>query len=355
VRDKDRGLDARLPDPLGRTTLRGWQAKRFAPSAIHWGQCRQSLADGLAFWRPLRVTFMFAHDLSAAEQTAFRTELTERYAHVRVDYWSATEVKRRLRDSEEGRRAATWLFGTGATLEDLRLELLLSLRPTSADLPPMKLDWAHTLGVGPALDQLLSCRLLSVVLAGEVLEISPAHQRESVSTATATHNYSATDIAQLNEHETFLMLACELQAWLGRPLEPPAQPSDVDAAELARALGLIRYPQRRGTWSEVTVTLSGQPPEGVFAVALLEPVYATLFGSRIYLGIDLINLSRARVADHTGDSVRIVPAGDDTIVITLQHPDDAPAEAAHPRGTDGTARVLVRPLDGPDDSMTSGQ
>jgi hypothetical protein len=30
VRNKDRGLDARLPDPVGRTTLRGWQAKRFA-------------------------------------------------------------------------------------------------------------------------------------------------------------------------------------------------------------------------------------------------------------------------------------------------------------------------------------
>lgn len=539
VRNKDRGLDARLPDPLGRVTLRGWQAKRFAESAIHWGQCRQSLADALAYWRPLRVTFVFAHDLSAVEQTSFQTELAEPYPEVRVDFWSATEVKRRMRDSEEGRRAAAWLFGIGASLEDVLaamvskepvrsaaeiaerqaalqkqldrdphfyystvarssgapetapaprtivslvlmiddqevrydlaerypgalddlggapllvasddedgrralaaierahggtgpariasgvgvqwpaipvglrglipegpawgpvelfplpsqhpeappeiigplflhagdsaigmsfvpleqsqegyqrtllgatggLELQISVLPTSPTAPRMKLDWAHTLGVGPALDQLMSCRLLSTVLAHKILEISPADQRSAVSTATANHNYSTEDVGQLASHEEFLLLVCELQGWLGRPLEPAARPSESDVTELARSLDLIRQPQRRGTWGEVSFTVSGQPPAGVFEVVLLEPVYATLFGSRVYLGIDLIALSPARVAEHQGDSVRIVPADDATVLVTLQHPDDAPPEAAGPGAAPGRARVLVRPLE----------
>ena len=127
VRNKDRGLDARLPDPVGHTTLRGWQAKRFAAS-IHWPQCQQSLDDAVTFWRPLRVTFVFAHDLSAVDQGAFQTKLAQRHPYVRVDFWSATEVQRRLRDTEEGRRAAVWLFGSGATIDDV-LAAMVSKEP----------------------------------------------------------------------------------------------------------------------------------------------------------------------------------------------------------------------------------
>jgi len=119
VRNKDRGLDARLPDPLGRLTIRGWQAKRFSTGAVQWAQCEESLKTALAFWRPLRITFVFAHDLSAAEQKIFETRLVKSFPIVRLDFWSAEEVLRRLRETDEGQRAVAWLFGRQGTLEEL--------------------------------------------------------------------------------------------------------------------------------------------------------------------------------------------------------------------------------------------
>src|SRR4051812_21528085 len=87
------------------------------------------------------------------------------------------------------------------------------------------------------------------------------------------------------------------------------------------------------------------PTGGALEVAILEPVYATLFGSRVYLGIDLIVLMVARIADGDGDEVRLIPADEDAaVVVTLQHPDLAPPEAARPRDIAGHARVLVRPV-----------
>jgi hypothetical protein len=120
VREKDHGLDARLPDERGRT-VRGWQAKRFARGGIHWGQCRDSVMRALAFWRPPRITFCFAHDLSAGEQESFRTELVARFPQVRLDFWSAEELQRLIRDTDEGQRAAAWLFSNrDASLEEIR-------------------------------------------------------------------------------------------------------------------------------------------------------------------------------------------------------------------------------------------
>jgi hypothetical protein len=108
VRVKDGGLDARLPSPRG-STLRGWQAKRFT-DGIHWGQCQDSARRAIAFWRPPHITFCFASDLSAIEQEKFRTELVERFARVRLDFWPASELQRLIRDTEDGQRAAAWLF-----------------------------------------------------------------------------------------------------------------------------------------------------------------------------------------------------------------------------------------------------
>lgn len=116
VRNKDRGLDGRLPDAQQRTR-RGWQSKRFAKGQIHWEQCRSSVTTAVAFWRPPRITFVFAHELSAKEQEEFRTELVERLdLPVRLDYLPEAEIQRRLRDTPEGRQAAAWLF------EDSELE-----------------------------------------------------------------------------------------------------------------------------------------------------------------------------------------------------------------------------------------
>jgi len=110
VRNQDRGLDVRLPDER-QLTRRGWQAKRFEKGKIHWGQCRDSVETAVAFWRPPRITFIFAHELSADEQSKFRTELVERVdLPVVLDYTPEAEIQRWLRDSPEGRQAAAWLF-----------------------------------------------------------------------------------------------------------------------------------------------------------------------------------------------------------------------------------------------------
>ena len=110
VRAKDHGLDARLPTMQGATS-HGWQAKRFEKSEIHWSQCRDSVRRAVEFWRVPRITFCFAHDLSAKEQDAFTRELTEQYRQVRLDFWSASDLQRLIRDTDEGQRAAAWLLG----------------------------------------------------------------------------------------------------------------------------------------------------------------------------------------------------------------------------------------------------
>jgi len=108
VRRKDHGLDARLPDARG-ATPRGWQSKRFL-GRIYWDQCQESISRALAFWRPLRITFVFPKVLSSKEQDDFRTELIERFPRVRLDWWDASELQPRMRDTPGGRRAADWLF-----------------------------------------------------------------------------------------------------------------------------------------------------------------------------------------------------------------------------------------------------
>lgn len=115
VRNQDRGLDVRLPDPQQRTR-RGWQAKRFEKGKINWAQCRESVLAAVAFWRPPRITFVFAHELSADEQDDFRTELVERLGlPILLDYMPEAEIQRRLRDTPEGRQAAAWLFEDSET------------------------------------------------------------------------------------------------------------------------------------------------------------------------------------------------------------------------------------------------
>lgn len=97
VRRKDHGLDARFPDDRG-ATLRGWQSKRFLDD-IHWDQCRNSIERAVAFWRPLRITFVFPKVLSALEQDNFRIHLIEKFPRVKVDWWDASEIQPRMRDT----------------------------------------------------------------------------------------------------------------------------------------------------------------------------------------------------------------------------------------------------------------
>jgi hypothetical protein len=122
VRAKDHGLDARLPNRAG-LTLRGWQAKRYT-TTINWSACQESVRRAVAFWRPPRITFAFPRDLSAGQQKTFRTELIERFPYVHFDWWGESELQRLVRDTDEGRRAASWLF---AHLESDREEMLRAM------------------------------------------------------------------------------------------------------------------------------------------------------------------------------------------------------------------------------------
>src|SRR5918911_1674718 len=113
VKAKDQGLDARLPGPRGRDTVRGWQAKRHT-TGINWADCEESIRRAQAFWRPRHITFCFALDLSAKDQRDFEERLARQFSHLRLDYWPGSELQRLMRDTEEGRRAASYLFGDPA-------------------------------------------------------------------------------------------------------------------------------------------------------------------------------------------------------------------------------------------------
>ncbi len=108
IRQNDYGLDARLADRQGKT-VRGWQAKRFT-GPIAWSQCQDSARRAIAFWRPVRMTFVFPKILSGSEQDQFREQLIERFPLIALDWWDATEVEARMRDTPGGQRAADWLF-----------------------------------------------------------------------------------------------------------------------------------------------------------------------------------------------------------------------------------------------------
>jgi hypothetical protein len=109
---------------MGRLTLRGWQAKRFATGEVKWSQCEESVTTALAFWRPLWITFVFAHDLSATEQDAFQTRLVKAFPEARLSFWSAEEVLRRMRETDEGQRAVAWLFDRQGSLDELLASLV---------------------------------------------------------------------------------------------------------------------------------------------------------------------------------------------------------------------------------------
>jgi hypothetical protein len=109
VHTKDGGLDARLPSEDGEGTKRGWQAKRYSGS-INWDECQKSASRAISVWQTPHMTFCFARDLSAKEQKTFAEKLVKEYPSVKFDFWSATELKRRMQSTDEGRLARDYLF-----------------------------------------------------------------------------------------------------------------------------------------------------------------------------------------------------------------------------------------------------
>jgi hypothetical protein len=128
VKAKDQGLDARLPGPRGRATLRGWQAKRHT-TGINWADCEESVRRAQAFWRPPYITFCFALDLSAKDQEDFECRLVRKFPHLRLDYWPGSELQRLMRETEGGRRAATYLFGDPVGDQAALLRAIATGRP----------------------------------------------------------------------------------------------------------------------------------------------------------------------------------------------------------------------------------
>lgn len=535
VRNKDRGLDVRLPDANQRTR-RGWQAKRFEKGKINWAKCRESVEAAVAFWRPPRITFVFAHELSGTEQEKFRTELVERLGlPITLDYVPEAEVQRRLRDTPEGRQAASWLFedseseadalrrayamggelrdaahaaerlaeiqrhldrdphldyttvtnkvGTPPTqpaegtalsvstqdgneevrfdarekfpgalsqlglqgffvftdddagqrareaLSDARrtgrsvsiesgigirminvpvglkgvmpdepvfgeisllatgggpaptsplsivgiivageyeigiaftsldepvegwdltlggaaggLEIFHSMR-RGLELSDHKLDWRHTFGEGSALEQLLACRVLRAALEGEpVRMVSPGTREQSWLLAPLQGDFTE-DIRDLCHREQLLKAVVELEAWVGEPIIVPARPTDDELTALSKALGRIRSPEADGSWKEVNVVLANEIPTDPMEALVLEPREVTIFGSRLFLGIEEIRLPLARAAS-TSDGARLTPVeGHEAVVARLHQPALFPAEAARASGQSSGGRVLVR-------------
>jgi hypothetical protein len=537
VRNKDRGLDARLPDPLQRT-LRGWQAKRYEKGKINWSECRQSVNDAVAFWRPPRITFVFAHELSAKEQNAFRTELVERVdLPVMLDFMPEAEVQRRLRDTAEGRQAAAWLFegsqlegeairralamggelrdgnhaverlgeiqghldrdphlsyttitnsagapetpsaeGTAISVmtqegahevrldarekfpgaldqlglkgafvftedeagekarrdlqeafesgrevsiesgigiqvanvpvglrglmpdepvygqvslikteaksrqEELRvigivvvgdhelgmsfapldpaatgweitlggaaggLEIFHSMRRSADGSCEHNLDWRHTFGDGSAVEQLLACRVLrSALEGGQVRLLNPADRSQVWLLAPLEGDFTE-DIGDLERREQILEASAAIEVWTGVPLEVPARPSEDELRTLFEEAGRIGSPTIEGQWDGFDMTPAGEIPDAPVEVVVLEARESTIFGERLFLGIELVDLVAAR-ATSTKDGARLEPIDDDRRMAAHLHlPSAYPAAAARPPGQDSGSRVLIRPL-----------
>ena len=81
-----------------------WQAKRY-PDTINWKECEDSLDSSIDRWKPSKVTFVFARDLSQQLEKSFQTRLVERdkaqQAGAQVGMWNLSELVRRLNEHED--------------------------------------------------------------------------------------------------------------------------------------------------------------------------------------------------------------------------------------------------------------
>jgi hypothetical protein len=528
VRAKDHGLDARLPDRAG-LTLHGWQAKHYTTTKINWIECQQSVKRAIAFWRPPRITFAFPVDLSGIQQETFRKKLIDAFPYIHIDWWGESEIQRRIRDTDEGKRAATWLFeNLSATREDfLRaiavggelfdavdaakrlgevqkfmdrdphfnytltssspdaspalppsdalftvelevdgrpvkfhaserypgaagdvglggrllfsddeaarkarealarlhreggklelssgvaaqfegipvglkglvpeqpiegaieisagrpthdlvegtpglpvlvrsgetevgmvlgrgeprdgwdatavgsaggLEIFLSFRGDAAPRES-QMDWRWRLGEGTGLEQLLAAEVMRAAYRGERVELVTPHDETVVAAGVIDDPQAdAEELGELDSICEFLGYVAEIEAWLGVPVQPPAQPSEDDVELVGWLIGRIRKPKYKGTWTRVEFTLSREPPpeDDAWAVALTMPYHGKLFGEWHYLGAELVGLEKGRLEHRTGkekpgDTVAIVPAGGSgEVEIRFFPPSEAPEKA----------------------------
>lgn len=210
------------------------------------------------------------------------------------------------------------------------VELFFSMRGPKENIEA-RLDWRFTRGEGSGLEQLLGARLMLAALGGDLVEVvQPSDGHVLISGTLDAPDDAAAWRAELETRVKFLHYVAELEAWLGNPLAPPAQPSATDAGVLSTVIPLIRAPQAPITWQRVEIAPGARRPDdhGPFQFALLQPLHTELFGQQIYLGMELLHLPKARI-DGDGDDLAIVPDGEvGEGTSRLHRPDEAPPQAA---------------------------
>ena len=215
------------------------------------------------------------------------------------------------------------------------VELFFSLRGPK-DNVESRLDWRYTRGEGTGLEQLLGARLMLAAIRGK-LEIVQSHDDHQLITGTLDAPDGAEAWSdELIDRERFLGYVAELEAWLARPLHPPANPSASDAEVLSVVIPLIRHPEAPITWQRVELAPGANRPDGTgpFQFVLLQPLHATLFGEEVYLGIEMLYLPEGFVETSEQGAVAITPPGESGEGTSrLHHPDEAPPEAAVPPGS----------------------
>lgn len=266
-------------------------------------------------WGPVEV---IAEPPQAVEPASFRQPVVVRCG--------AVELGMVLTESEPADGWAGALRGAAGGVE-----LFFSLRGPR-DAIESRLDWRYTRGEGTGLEQLLGARLMLAAVDGALVEIVQPHDGHLLISGTLD---AVDDIAEwraeLADRERFLGYVAELEAWLGAPLHPPADPSSDDAEVLSVAIPLIRQPESPITWKRVELAGDAARPDasGPFQCVLLQALHADLFGERVYLGIEMLHLPEAQMEVDAEGAAAIVPLGESGEGTSrLHHPDEAPPEAA---------------------------
>jgi hypothetical protein len=195
------------------------------------------------------------------------------------------------------------------------------------------MSWRWAPGEGTALEQLLAAQLLLAAHRGEPVEVyDPAFGRVVISSLIDGPSDRNARISELEAEIAYLEYVVETEVWIGAPLRPPASPGEADAKVLSELIGRIRNPKVEGTWDRIELTMTNRPDLDAFVLAVVRPIYAPLFGETHYAGGELVAIPRAKLAPESaganvGETIAVVPAGDDTVTITLSSPADAPEVA----------------------------
>lgn len=99
----DGGADVLRPGTAERKA-EVWQAKRYGDS-INWEECENSLTSAMKRWRPSKIIFCFARDLSQQLEDSFETKLVKhpnaQREGVEVTVWNQSELVRRLDENDD--------------------------------------------------------------------------------------------------------------------------------------------------------------------------------------------------------------------------------------------------------------